>query len=791
MQNKKNNSISGSIDSANFKLLAFIDDAQMLLPEAYLNTANFAAPFTVDHVKNQSNEIFAITCTRLYKDYHRLSKLTPTKTSVIWTDSMQDYKKSVRAIDGSYRTRIYYANGDGSFNFPSLAANNSFVFSYDGKYFSAYNEANGNLLASDSFINHSFLMQSGIYADECNHVYFGGNNGNVRVRYFNGSSFIAKPDIVIPGMTNKGVYEIKYSQVNRLLYVCGDSLIATVVPSQYCSYSDTIVQASLKKGCSNNATITIHNKDTFPYSFVWRDSTASAAVRTVDSTNSTVDSFSGLIAGHWYFVEVIKCPTCGLGSKTFYFKYDSCSTIQNVSICQGKTFTFNNHVYSLAGTYEDTLKSSIGADSFVTTILSIKPTSAFSQTATICQGKVYNFNSKTYSLTGIYKDTFMNYLGCDSIVTTALTVNPISQTNLSPTICEGSTYTNNSKVYAIAGIYRDTLINFKGCDSILTITLNVLPKTYPTIFKTICKNQTWMVGSKSYSTSGIYRDTLLNYLGCDSILTHNLTVLPISTHSQQVSLCDGQTYKVGNSTYSKAGVYVDTLISFRGCDSIETTVISIKNISQSNFKKEICQGEVYAFRSKILQSTGKYIDTLSNQFGCDSIITLDLLVKPVPILSLKKGLSLCEALQDTIQLDAGVYTSYLWMPDGQKTQQITITKAGVYSLEVLNDQGCKAKDSTKVLEVCKPVLFVPNAFSPNGDGRNDVFKVYGAFIKQIHWMVFNRLGELIREGRNMDDTWDGLYHGEPAPNGVYIYTVEAEGQNGDKLEEKGSLTILR
>lgn len=753
----------------------------------FFGTFNDQFQIVFDCTKNKSNEIYTINWAgNVPSIKSRLYKLNAALNGSLWNNPC-----GYNTLDNrDNRPSIEFG---ASTEFNALSANKNHLFYYDGYNLKAFNTMTGSAVGSPRVLTgYTPKYQGGIATDECNNVYLGGNNGNIKVFNFDGTNFVAKPDILIAGKAGRKVFDVKYSETHQLLFVAGDSLIATLIPSQICGYNDTLIQTTLIIGCNKDAYLSLNNPDTTEaYSYQWFDSTANVLVRNIDNVNKYKDTSTNLQGGHVYELKVLKGPMCEIGSKILRFKYDSCATVQNISICQGKVFLFNNHSYSVAGNYSDTLKTAMNKDSIVNTLLTVKPISTFSQTAAICQGKGYNFNSKTYNLTGIYKDTFVNYLGCDSIVTTALTVNPISQTNLSPTICEGSTFTNNSKVYAIAGIYRDTLINFRGCDSILSITLNVLPKTYPTIFKTICKNQTLMVGSKSYSTSGIYRDTLLNYLGCDSILTHNLTVLPISTHSQQVSLCDGKTYKVGNSTYSKAGVYVDTLVSYRGCDSIETTVISIKNISQSNLKKEICQGEVYAFRSKILQSTGKYIDTLSNQYGCDSIITLDLLVKPVPILSLKKGLSLCEALQDTIQLDAGVYTSYLWMPDGQKTQQITITKAGVYSLEVLNDQGCKAKDSTKVLEVCKPVLFVPNAFSPNGDGRNDAFKVYGAFIKQIHWMVFNRLGELIREGRSMDDIWDGFYHGEPAPNGVYVYTVEAEGQNGDKLEEKGSLTIIR
>ena len=91
-------------------------------------------------------------------------------------------------------------------------------------------------------------------------------------------------------------------------------------------------------------------------------------------------------------------------------------------------------------------------------------------------------------------------------------------------------------------------------------------------------------------------------------------------------------------------------------------------------------------------------------------------------------------------------------------------------------------------------IFIPNAFSPNGDGNNDVFQLFGDVntIAFLDVMVFNRWGEKVFESSNHHFTWDGTYKGEVVPQGAYIYTAKIVFINGySRNDLKGSLTIIR
>ncbi len=118
----------------------------------------------------------------------------------------------------------------------------------------------------------------------------------------------------------------------------------------------------------------------------------------------------------------------------------------------------------------------------------------------------------------------------------------------------------------------------------------------------------------------------------------------------------------------------------------------------------------------------------------------------------------------------------------------------LYTVVGTDTNGCEAKDTVSVTVIEDHVLFPPNAFSPNGDGNNDVFQLFGnlAGIKKFNIMIFDRWGEKVFEANEPTFTWDGIYKGEPLGPTVCVYVMKAvflDGHN-EKIY-KGSITILR
>lgn len=115
-----------------------------------------------------------------------------------------------------------------------------------------------------------------------------------------------------------------------------------------------------------------------------------------------------------------------------------------------------------------------------------------------------------------------------------------------------------------------------------------------------------------------------------------------------------------------------------------------------------------------------------------------------------------------------------------------------YTVEFIDALGCTATASAVV--VVDPIdksLYAPNAFSPEGDGTNDFFHIYGLGIEYIELKIFNRWGELLFESYNLADGWDGTYRGERMLPGVYVYRVEAFYLDGDTRRLHGSFLLIR
>ena len=274
--------------------------------------------------------------------------------------------------------------------------------------------------------------------------------------------------------------------------------------------------------------------------------------------------------------------------------------------------------------YRDTWPNRFGCDSIVILNLNIKPISTKSIFKTICANQWDTFNGISHNQTGAYLDTFTNSVGCDSIVTLNLTVNRVDSTTLNQNICNGDSIYFNGTYLKIAGFYRDTLANQYSCDSFLFLNLSYNAPTSYAFYDTTCSNVPYLFNGFYRTVSGIYKDTLLNSRGCDSIVDLNLFVKSTSSYSYSASTCSNVPYFFNGLNRTSSGVYFDTLINTNGCDSFITMTLSVKATSMDTSLLRRCAGTFYFYNGFNRITTGLYRDTLTNSVGCDSFDFLDL-----------------------------------------------------------------------------------------------------------------------------------------------------------------------
>ncbi len=304
------------------------------------------------------------------------------------------------------------------------------------------------------------------------------------------------------------------------------------------------------------------------------------------------------------------------------FIISTVNTDITATICQGQTYTENGFNVSEAGVYTQTLTSVNGADSIVTLTLNVNPIYNTELTATICQGSVYTENNFNVSETGVYTQTLTSVNGCDSIVTLTLNVNPIFNTELTATICEGSVYTENGFNVSEAGVYTQNLTSVNGCDSIVTLTLNVNPIFNTELSANICQGQVYTENGFNVSEAGVYTQTLTSVSGCDSIVTLTLNVNPIYNTELSATICEGQVYNEQGFNVSEAGTYTQTHTAANGCDSIVTLVVTTYPTFDTTITATINAGEMYSEFGFNESEAGTYVQNLQTVNGCDSTITL-------------------------------------------------------------------------------------------------------------------------------------------------------------------------
>jgi hypothetical protein len=197
-----------------------------------------------------------------------------------------------------------------------------------------------------------------------------------------------------------------------------------------------------------------------------------------------------------------------------------------------------------------------------------------------------------------------------------------SSSSISASVC--GSYNFNGTTLTASGIYKDTLTNAAGCDSIITLTLNMKSASSSSISASACGSYNF--SGITLTSSGIYTDTLTNAAGCDSIITLTLNMKSASSSSISASVCGS--YNFNGTTLTASGIYTDTLTNAAGCDSIITLTLNIRNATSASISATSC-GQ-YIFHNQTLTSSGTYKDTIANNQGCDSIITLNLTINPLP-----------------------------------------------------------------------------------------------------------------------------------------------------------------
>jgi len=317
----------------------------------------------------------------------------------------------------------------------------------------------------------------------------------------------------------------------------------------------------------------------------------------------------------------------------------------------------------------------------------------------------------------------------------------------------------NGQTFTQSGTYTQTLTASTGCDSILTLNLNIGQSSYQTLNYSACDSL--QLFNVTYTQSGTFLQTLRAYDGCDSVLILNITINNSTTGSVSLSACDS--IEVNGQNYTQTGIYTQILTASNGCDSILTLNLNISNSTTQTLNQSACDS--ISINGQTYYQSGNYTQILSSTDGCDSVLNLN-----INIINIDTSLSQ-NALTLTANEDSAQYQWYDCNTNqainGADSQSFTATISGSYYV-LINQSGCASNSPcTQIIISGQNVVEDINQLRIYPNPNNGSFLIdLGQSEENISFKIYNLAGQeipavLTRRNNQIEAEFN-------APAGLYL-----------------------
>lgn len=673
---------------------------------------------------------------------------------------------------------------------------------------------------------------------------------------------------------------------NDLPYTYHDKVFTTFV-------TDSLIHIQNRYGCDSAVTYTLKVRmnvfvdayDTICFSqlpFTWNEKRFYAASLS-DEEHRTGDIIQ----------QAVMLAASGADSTiTMHLHvYPTFDTTFRDTICDDQTYTFNGQQYSFPTgvnqsrnwSHNDTLQSIKGCDSVSIIRLRLHPTYDQQTYDTIYSPQLpYEFGERLCTQIGDYRYGTISQHGCDSVNTLHLWV--IQVTFFDTSVCQNRVpFTWHTKPFSTTKKDTLTLTGIHGEDSLIVMDVTILDTSAYYDVRSECDVYTWQNGlTYTVSTASPFV-TKTNRYGCDSVVHLDLTMHYSTTKADHIIACNSHTWINGVTYESTIYGPQKMLRTVWGCDSLVTLDLYISYSTYDEYLDSMCLGGRYNFRGRTLTRAGTYVDSLLTVEHCDSVTVLHLAELPSPLIEFTT-LRDCDENLYTITVETDVdyvawssspfdstllgqehnntvvinpstevtYTLYadyletptcpstatfslgplrrpkaelrtspnfltyenqlieandvgesydyrLWYVNGhmQPTKEAQIyyqcdmaLDSVVIMLEVTSG-FCKDSAYATIM-VQKPTLFVPTVFTPYLS-TNKVFKPQGTNILEFEMHIYNRKGQQMFETRDINEGWNGKSHDKYCEQGSYVYTIRyRDTAKPDSYQDMtGTVLLLR
>ena len=376
---------------------------------------------------------------------------------------------------------------------------------------------------------------------------------------------------------------------------------------------------------------------------------------------------------------------------------------------------------------------------------------------TICKGQLYNYHgfvlsSQQTDTVGEMVYSFVEYASGNDTTPTVnmlhLTVHATTLVELYDTIVYGDHYSFADTTLSTGGTYNFPIISTEGCDSTIILHLELLPRNDTVVYyDTICEGQ-------PYTSHG------LNLPGCTE----------------------------GEYTYEGDLIATDSTIHY----TLYLTVLGNVSVEEERW---LFNGDTLSYLGETITQAGEYTFTLTAANGCDSVITLVVVVETSRIVP--DSANIC--VGDSVLLTASGTNYFHWVSqppdhtlDAQENANPVVVAPTVSTTYYLLDiNGKTVARSRVVVENCGWV-WVPNVFTPDAETNNRFGCQTNLSVASFELTIYNRLGLLVWESDDINRLWDGTHNGQPLPQGAYVYYYRLKNTTNNRVYSgSGTVTLLR
>lgn len=495
-------------------------------------------------------------------------------------------------------------------------------------------------------------------------------------------------------------------------------------------------------------------------------------------------------------------------------------------ICQGQSYNYEGVDYIETTLIETTYTNQFGCDSLVVFELNVTLPEINFYAETTCEDEPITIESFTFSETGFYQETFINNFGCEEIFELDLTVFEKPETFLNDTICEGETFTLGNETFSETGDYSIILTSENGCDSIIFLNLFIETKEITCEASVgndtlICGLQTLLSGTPAGGEWSAIGDTIPG----------NTTFVWVNNTLTEVAVleCGEYLFAYTATSFFSSMIFdpmlMDSVLVVDTCVAIDTVMIEFLDATIEVNSKAACEEDnngnaqilgdfnmnnqpTFSINNQDFQEALLFENLTANsyqlyyQIDGECLDSLAFIVEEIPILpeiSLDNEYHFCgegDGVNLEIDLNYDVdLVDFLWS-NGATTPNTFFNENGKEFVEI--STACEAQkfDFTIIDDFQNQELYMPNAFSPNQDGTNDIFgPIYNLNPNLLELSIYSRWGQQVFHTTDFNNLWDGTFNGKKLDEDVYIWVLQAQIPNcrGEvkTFDLKGDVTLIR